>query len=199
MALPDSPQQQLDWEARHRLRAAIAAAVAALGILVGQILEQVVVSGSPRLPLLEGLQKLAEPGTVRDQPAAQVAVAQFVDDHAVEIIGARVVTAIGFFALAYALTFLAAAVRARRPQFPRWAFYLPIVGGVLFGVAWVAYGIGRVEDANSLLSGPGPSTRSRTSARPASPGSARCCCSPRRSRSRSASCWSRSTRCGPAC
>ena len=154
MALPDSPQQHLDWEARHRLRAAIAAAVAALGILVGQVLEQLVVSGAPRLPLLEGLQKLAEPGSVLDQPAAQVRVAQFVDDHAVEIIGARVVTAIGFFAFAYALTFLAAAVRARRPQFPGWAFYLPIVGGVLFGVAWIAYGIGRVEDASSLLSGP---------------------------------------------
>ena len=137
------------------MRAAIAAAVAALGILVGQILEQLVVSDSPRLPLLVGLQKLAEPGTVRDQPAAQVAVAEFVDDHAVGIIGARVVTAIGFFALAYALTFLAAAVRARRPEFPRWAFYLPIIGGVLFGVAWVAYGIGRVQDGQSLLSGPG--------------------------------------------
>jgi hypothetical protein len=155
VALPDSPQQQLDWEARHRMRAALAAAIAAIGILGGQIIEQAVVAGAPSLPLLEGLQKLAEPGTVRDQPAAQVAVARFVEDNAAGIIGGRVVTAIGFFALAYAVTFLAAAVRARRPTFSRWLFYLPIVGGVLFGVAWIAYGIGRVEDANALLASPG--------------------------------------------
>ena len=36
------------------------------------------------------------------------------------------------------MTFLAAATPARRPEFARWAFYLPIVGGVLFFVAWVA-------------------------------------------------------------
>ena len=69
--------------------------------------------------------------------------------------------------------------RARRPQFPRWAFYLPIVGGVLFGVAWIAYGIGRVERRPLAARRPGtiddgPGHRRR----PASPGPARCCCSP---------------------
>jgi hypothetical protein len=155
VALPDSPQQQLDWEARHRMRAALAAVIAALAIFGGQLIEQVAVADAPSLPLLEGLQKLAQPGTVLDQPAAQVRLAQFLDDHAVEVIGGRVVTAIGFFALAYALTFLAFAVRARRPQFGRWVLYLPVVGGVLFGVAWIAWGVGRVADARDLLDGPG--------------------------------------------
>ena len=152
---PENPQQQLDWEARHRSRAAVAAAIAAIGILGGQIIEQVVISDAPSLPLLDGLEKLAAPGSVLEQQAGQLAVAKFLDDHAFGMISSRAVTAIGYFALAYAVTFLAAATRARRPQFPRWAFYLPIIGAVLFGVAWIAWGFGRIADARALLDGPG--------------------------------------------
>jgi hypothetical protein len=155
VALPDSPQQQLDWEARHRMRAALAAALAAVGILVGQILEQTLNAAAPSLPLLESLQKLAEPGTVRDRPSAQVPYAEYLRDHAVELIASRVVTAIGYFALAYALTFLAAAVRSRRPEFARWAFYLPVISAVVFGVAWIAGGVGRLLDANEVIEGDG--------------------------------------------
>jgi hypothetical protein len=153
VALPDTPQQQLDWEARHRLRAAIAAAVAAVGILVGQVLEQALNAAAPSLPLLDALQKLAQPGSVREQPSAQVSYAEYLRDHAAELMASRIVTAIGYFALAYALTFLAAAVRARRPEFARWAFYLPVVAGVLFGVAWIAGGIGRLMDAQQVIDG----------------------------------------------
>ena len=137
------------------MRAALAAAIAAIGILAGQIIEQAVIAGAPKLPLLDGLQKLAAPGSVLEQKAGQVAVAQFLDDNALGMIGSRAVTAIGYFALAYAVTFLAAATRARRPQFARWAFYLPIVGAVLFGVAWIAWGFGRIADARELLDSPG--------------------------------------------
>jgi hypothetical protein len=155
VALPDTPQQQLDWEARHRFRAAFAAGIAAIAILAGQILEQTLNAGAPSLPLLDALQKLAQPGSVREQPSAQVPYAEYLQDHAVELIASRVVTAIGYFALAYALTFLAAAVRARRPQFAKWAFYLPVVSGVLFGVAWIAGGLGRLSDANQVIDGDG--------------------------------------------
>jgi hypothetical protein len=155
VALPDTPQQQLDWEARHRFRAAFAAGIAAVAILAGQILEQTLNAGAPSLPLLDALQKLAQPGSVREQASAQVPYAEYLQDHAIELIASRVVTAIGYFALAYALTFLAAAVRARRPEFPKWAFYLPVVSGVLFGVAWIAGGIGRLSDANQVIDGDG--------------------------------------------
>jgi len=155
VALPDTPQQQLDWEARHRPRAAIAAGIATVGILGGQILEQAVIGNAPSPPLLDGLLKLAEPGSVLDQPAAQVATAQYLHDHGFALMAGRVVTAIGYFALAYAVTFLAAGVRARRPQFARWAFYLPMIGAVLFGVAWIGYGAGRLIDSNGVLDGAG--------------------------------------------
>ena len=137
------------------MRAAIASAVAAVAILAGQILEQTLNAGAPPLPLLDALEKLAKPGSVREQASAQVPYAEYLHDHAVELIASRAVTAIGYFALAYALTFLAAAIRARRPQFARWAFYLPVVAGVLFGVAWIAGGIGRLSDANEVIDGNG--------------------------------------------
>lgn len=155
MALPDSPQQQLDWEARHRVRAALAAALAAVAILVGQVLEQALNSGAPSLPLLDALSKLAEPGSVREQPSGQVPYAEYLRDNAVELIASRAVTAIGYFALAYALTFLAAAIRTRRPEFARWAFYLPVISAVLFGVAWLAGGVGRLLDADQVVNGDG--------------------------------------------
>jgi hypothetical protein len=155
LALPDTPQQQLDWEARHRTRAAIAAAVAAAGILGGQIFEQAVDSGAPAPPLLDALQKLAAPGTIYDQPTAQVAYARYLSDHATELIAGRAITAIGFVGLAYAVTFLAAAIRARRPEFARWAFYLPVVSAMVFAVAWLAGGAGRVDDANGVVDGEG--------------------------------------------
>jgi hypothetical protein len=155
VALPDTPQQQLDWEARHRFRAAFAAAVSAVAIFAGQVLEQTLNAGAPSLPVLDALQKLAEPGSVREQPSAQLAYAEYLQDHSVELIASRVVTAIGYFALAYALTFLAAAIRSRRPQFAKWAFYLPVVSGVLFGVAWIAGGLGRLSDASQVIDGDG--------------------------------------------
>ena len=64
VALPDSPQQQLDWEARHRMRAALAAAFAAVAIIVGPLVESAIEAGAPSLPLLDALRKLAAPGTV---------------------------------------------------------------------------------------------------------------------------------------
>ena len=137
------------------MRAAIASAIAAVAILAGQILEQTLNAGAPALPLLAALEKLAKPGSVREQASAQVPYAKYLQDHAVELIASRTVTAIGYFALAYALTFLAAAIRARRAQFARWAFYLPVIAGVLFGVAWIAGGVGRLLDANQVINGNG--------------------------------------------
>jgi hypothetical protein len=137
------------------MRATLAAAISAVAILAGQILEQTLNAGAPALPLLGALEKLAAPGSVREQPSAQVPYAEYLQDHAVELIASRAVTAIGYFALAYALTFLAAAIRARRPQFARWAFYLPVISGVLFGVAWIAGGIGRLSDAAQVIDGDG--------------------------------------------
>jgi hypothetical protein len=155
VALPDTPQQQLDWEARHRPRAALAAAFAGIAIVVGPLVESAIEAGAPSLPVLDALRKLAAPGTIYDQPSLQVPYGRYIADHATELIAARIVMGLGFIALTYAVTFLAAATRSRRPEFARWAFYLPIVAGVLFAVSWVALGVGRVIDANEVVDGAG--------------------------------------------
>src|SRR5690349_15307169 len=157
VAQPDTenPQQQLDWEARHRLRAAFAAGVSAIAILIGQVLEQTLNAGAPSLPVLGALQKLAAPGTVLDQRSAQVPYAEYLKDHAVELIASRAMTALGYFALAYARTRLAAAVRARRRQLAQWAFYLPVLPPVLVGAAWRPGGLGRLSAADQVVNGNG--------------------------------------------
>ena len=68
MALPDAPQQQLDWEARNRMRAALAAALAAVAIVVGPLIESAIEADAPSLPVLDALRKLAAPGTIYDRP-----------------------------------------------------------------------------------------------------------------------------------
>jgi hypothetical protein len=117
--------------------------------------ESAIEAGAPKLPVLDALRKLAAPGTIYDQPTLQVPYGRYIADHAAELIAARFVMGAGFIALTYAVTFLAAATRARRPEFAKWAFYLPIVGGVLFSVSWVALGVGRVLDANEVVDGAG--------------------------------------------
>ena len=69
MALPDSPQQQLEWEARQRPRAAIAAAGAGLLIFGGQLFRGAAFSDAPRANVIDALQRLEAPGPVNRQPS----------------------------------------------------------------------------------------------------------------------------------
>jgi hypothetical protein len=154
VALPDSPQQQLDWEARQRPRAAIAALLAAVLVFGGQLFRGAAFADAPRGELLDALDRLQAPGPVARQPSVQVEAAQYLDDRTMSVLLPSIIEGIGYFALAYALTFLAAATRARRPQFPRIALYLPAVGGVLMGVVAIAGAVGRVIDVSDFLDGP---------------------------------------------
>jgi hypothetical protein len=90
---------------------------------------------------------------VGGQESLQVAAAEFLDDKAGSFIASSAAEGIGYFALAYALTFLAAATRARRAQFPRPALYLPAIGGVLMGMVSIGGAVGRIGDVRSFLDG----------------------------------------------
>jgi hypothetical protein len=57
-------------------------------------------------------------------------------------------------ALGWAVSYLAAATRARRPEMVRFAAYLPVVGAVLAGVAAVVGAIAAESAYSSFLSGP---------------------------------------------
>ena len=154
MALPDSPQQQLEWEARQRPRAAIAAAAAGLLIFGGQIIRGTAFSDAPRADMIDALERVQAPGPVNRQPSLQVPVAEFLDDHTLGFLLPSLAEGLGYFCLAYALTFLAAATRFRRAQFPKIAMYLPAIGGVLMGAVSIAGAVGRISDVNTFLDGP---------------------------------------------
>jgi hypothetical protein len=155
MALPETPQQQLEWEKVQRPRAALAAAAAAILIFCGQVAQGVLFNGAPPLSFLESLQRAARPGDVDTLPSLQLPVAEYLNERAAWLIGATFAEAIGSFALAYALAFLAAATRARRGEaFHKMALYLPVVGGVLIGFSAIARGVGRVLDVHNFLDSP---------------------------------------------
>ena len=154
MALPDTPQQQLEWEARQRPRAAVAAALAGLLIFGGQLVRGLLFSDPPRAELLDSLERVQAPGAIGGLPSAQIALQEYLDERAVSFLGTAVAEGIGYFAVAYALTFLAAATRARRSSVPRLMMYLPAIGGVLMGVVTLVGAFGALADAREFLDGP---------------------------------------------
>ena len=154
MALPETPQQQLEWEARLRPRAAVAAAAAGILLFASQLAQGLLSGRAPDSSFLESLQRAGRPGGVSDLPSLQIPVAEYLSDQAPWLLVTFGAEALGSFALAYALTFLAAATRARREKFPKIALYLPVVGGVLVGVSAIGRGLGRVLDVSSFLDGP---------------------------------------------
>jgi len=153
VALPESPQQQLEWEARQRPRAAIAAGAAALLIFGGQLIRGSAFADAPRADGLVALERLQAPGPVNGQPSLQVPVAQYLDERMLGFLLPSLAEGIGYFCLAYALTFLAAATRFRRSQLPKIAMYLPAIGGVLMGAVSIAGAVGRITDVNTFLDG----------------------------------------------
>ena len=134
MALEGS-EDQLAWEARQRNPAAIAAAVAALFIFAGTVWRALTLSDLPRNGLLEALGRAAQDGPVGELESLRVDTLSFYDDHALEVLASSVVVAIGYVALGWALTYLAVATRARRPEFPKWLVYVPLAAATLQALA----------------------------------------------------------------
>jgi hypothetical protein len=154
VALPETPQQQLEWEARQRPRAAVAAMAAGLLIFGGQLARGLLFQDPPRARLLDSLERLQAAGPVGGLPSAQIALQEYLDERAADFLATSVAEGLGYFAVAYALTFLAAATRARRSAAPRMMLYLPAVGGVLMGVVTVAGAFGALADSRAFLDGP---------------------------------------------
>ena len=77
---------------------------------------------------------------------------EFVDSHAATLIGGNLARAVGFAALGFALAFLAAATRARRPELPKLAVPFALVGALLLAVAYVMQAAG-VSSISTFLDG----------------------------------------------
>jgi hypothetical protein len=145
------PAKQLAWERRHRVRAAIAALVAAAGLLFVNVLQAILQRDSPTTSGLEALQRAVQPGDVGRLPSQGTAYFEYLDSKSALVIALGVAGLIGWIGVAWTVGFLGVATRARMPVFRRFIIYLPIVGGVLLGVGALLLQIGRLQVVNSFL------------------------------------------------
>jgi hypothetical protein len=147
-------EQQLAWEAKQRPRAALAAALAAVLGLGADLWSTAIVRDAPKSYYLDALQRAAEPGRFGAAASNRTGYFQWISDHAGGLIGSNVLKALSYLALAWALTFLAVATRARRPIVARPVIYVPIVGAVLSALAAVGTAVGYADEVNAYLAGP---------------------------------------------
>jgi hypothetical protein len=154
VAVVAQPEQQLAWEASWRPRAGVASIVAGVLTLVGFLWTAVAFKDLPRSSFVESLTQALAPGPIGSKPSLRTPEFEFYNDHAFAFIGGSVVRGLAYLAFAYAITFLAVAARARRPELPRPIVYVALVGAVLFAVAGMLGGIGWVVAVSDYLDGP---------------------------------------------
>ena len=152
-AVADDREQQLAWEARQRPRAGAAAFLAAVFLLAGFLWWVTLLRDAPQAGYLESLGRLGD-GPIGEQPSIQVEAMQYTVDNALGFILSGLLRGLAPVALAYAVTFVAVATRARRPEFPRAAVYMTIVGAVLYLLGTAGAEIDRTIAFNSFLDGP---------------------------------------------
>ncbi len=149
----DSREQQLAWEARQRPRAAVAAILSALLTLAGYMWAGIALRDAPGAGWLESLGQAAQDGPVGEMPSLKTATYEYYQDNAITLIGSGAVRALALLALAWVVTFIAAAVRARRPEFIRLAVYITLVGAVFYGLSTLLGPIGTVLAIDDFLDG----------------------------------------------
>ena len=129
----EGTEDHLAWEERQRTSAAIAAAVAALFTFVGTVWRGLTLSDLPRHGLLEALSRARAARSGRALESLRIDTFEYYSDQAAAVLPSSIVVAIGYVALGWALTYLAVATRARRPEMPKLILYLPLVAGGLQG------------------------------------------------------------------
>ena len=152
MAL-DGSEDQLEWEARQRTRAAAAAAIAGVFTFVGTVWRGLTLSDLPRNGLLESLGRAAQEGPVGELESLRVDTFQYYDDHALSVLASSLLVSIGYIALGWALTYLAVATRGRRREFPRWILYVPLVAATLQSLATILSALATNAAISDFLAG----------------------------------------------
>jgi hypothetical protein len=153
VAVADSTEKQLAWEARQRPRAAAAAIVAALLTFGAGLWSTIVLRDIPTSGFLESLQNAQRPGSIGPTPSLRLRSYEYLHSHVAPILAFSILMAIGLVALGWAVTFLAAATRARRPEMPRFALYLTLVGAGLGAVGTLLRWIATLVSASDFLGG----------------------------------------------
>jgi hypothetical protein len=149
-----SPDDQLAWEERHRPRAAAAAIGGAILTFASNLISGLTLQDAPGVSVLQPLQRALEPGPIEQQPSLRLPLYEYLHDKSLPLLLGAIVAALGFLCIAYALTYLASATRARRPEFPKIATYTGLVGAVLFAVSSVFSRVAQDIAISDFLDGP---------------------------------------------
>lgn len=148
------PEEQLAWEKRHRFRAAVAALLAAGGLLVFYVVQQILQRDMPVTNGLEALQRATRPGPVANLPSLQISVFEYLDTKVPLVILIALGGFVGFVGVAWSVGFLGVAARARQPTLRRFVIYLPIIGGVVLGLSVLMSQIASLSVVDEFLAGP---------------------------------------------
>src|SRR3954452_24631493 len=147
-------EQQLAWEARQRPRAAVAAALAAGLTLAADLWTTAILRDAPKSGFLDSFERALQPGGVGATPSLRTPYFQWLSDHSTALVLANVLKGLGFLAVAWTLTFLIFATRARRPPIARPVVYVALGGAGLFAVGGIALWAGYMGAVNDFLGGP---------------------------------------------
>jgi len=147
-------EEQLAWEAGQRKRAALAAVIAALFMLGSDIWVGVAFQDRPVPDFLESVARLPAPGSIGEQESLRTPAFEFFQQHEGVRIATAAMRAIGLVALAWAMTFLAVATRARRPEMARAFVYVPLFGALLLAVEVVMRTAADIHALDVFLDGP---------------------------------------------
>jgi hypothetical protein len=147
-------EEQLAWEARQRPRAGVLAIAAGVLTLGGFIWTAASFQDVPRSNFVESLGRATESGPVGRLPSLRLEEFERYNELAFPLVGSSLLRGIGYLAFAWAITFLAAATRARKPELPRIIVYVALVGAVLSAVATILVGVGTTIAVQDFLDGP---------------------------------------------
>jgi hypothetical protein len=153
VAVVEGSDDHLAWEARQRRAAGAAAAAAGALTFIGTLWRGLTLSDIPRNGYLESLARLEAPGTIGTQESLRVDSFEYYHDNAGAVLASGSMVGLGYLALGWALTYLAFATRARRPEFPRAIVYLPLIAGVLQSLATITSAFGTDSAINGFLDG----------------------------------------------
>jgi hypothetical protein len=129
---------ELDWERHQGVRAAVAAAIAAVATLIGGIVSSSALSGQPHVPVISSLQNATQPG-VETRPSLRAPQLEYLHGKQSTLILGGIILAIGYFALIPVLGYLYRVTKTRRPELPRAVLFLALIGPALLGVAAIVF------------------------------------------------------------
>lgn len=126
-----TPEQQLGWEARFAKPAAAAAFLAALFIVAGTVVRQVV--------------------ALADRPDDEREFLLALDENAGSFLASAFIQSLSFLFVAGVLVYLYRATKARKPAFPAIALALAVLGPMLLAIAGPLSDLSRLDIADEFL------------------------------------------------